>query len=150
MEENKTSPLLEMMKGMVDKPMSAMAPAFTKWLNGTLKKAEYGSLEMEFVVREEMCNPLGIIHGGVSAAIIDEMIGMTLASLGADTYYLSINLHVDFISKAKKDETIKSVTRLVRMGDKVANLECEIYNSMGQLVAKGVSNLVNTGRKRLF
>ncbi len=150
MEDKKSSPLLEMMKGMVNQPMNPLAPPFTKWLNGTLKKAEYGSLEMDFEVREEMCNPLGIIHGGVSAAIIDEMIGMTMASLGADTHYLSINLHVDFISKAKKGETVKAITKLIRMGDKVANLECEIYNSMNHIVARGVSNLVNTGRKKLF
>jgi len=40
-------------------------PPFTKWLNGKIINAEYGQVELEIMVRPEMANPTGLLHGGM-------------------------------------------------------------------------------------
>lgn len=58
-----------------------------RWLNGTLRAADAGTLTVEFLVREEFTNPAGTLHGGVIAAICDDVIGATVFSLGLPQIY---------------------------------------------------------------
>ena len=43
--------------------------------------------KFEFVMRAEMTIPMGTLHGGVMAAIMDDMIGATIICLGRDHFY---------------------------------------------------------------
>jgi uncharacterized protein (TIGR00369 family) len=139
------NPILEMFKNHIDKPMSDIAPPLTQWLNGKLLKAELGSFEMSFVVRKEMTNPAGLLHGGIHASILDDIIGLTVAALGLPNLYVSINLHIDFLNPAKIGETVIAKSTVVRSGKTIVNAVAEIYNEKGQLLSKATSNLANTG-----
>jgi uncharacterized protein (TIGR00369 family) len=105
---------------------------------------------MEFTVREDMANPVQMMHGGVHAAIIDEMTGMMVASLGLPNLYVSISLTVDFVSKAKIGETIIAKATLDKQGMTIMNTSCEIRNLDGQLLSRGTCNLVNTNKDRAY
>ncbi|SFF02564.1 PaaI family thioesterase [Thermoflexibacter ruber] len=139
------NPILEMFKAHIDKPMSDIAPPLTQWLNGTLLKAELGSFEMSFKVRKEMTNPAGLLHGGIHASILDDIIGMTVAALGLPNLYVSINLHIDFLHPARIGETVIAKSTVIRSGKTIVNAAAEIYNEKGQLLSKATSNLANTG-----
>lgn len=39
-----------------------------RWLNPILLHAAEGALELKYTVRPEWLNPVGILHGGISAA----------------------------------------------------------------------------------
>ena len=54
------------------------------WLDGTLKKAEMGSISVEFVVREDQCNHAGVLHGGIISTMLDELMGRTLITIEID------------------------------------------------------------------
>ena len=118
---------------------------YGQWLNGTLIAAEEGELTMEVVVRKDMCNPGGILHGGVATGMMDDLIGMTTFSMGTQAFYATINLSVDFLFAAKPDEKLTVKSKIVRMGKKIAHAEGEIKNEAGQIVAKCTTNLVATG-----
>ena len=118
---------------------------YGRWLNGTLIAAEEGELTMEVIVRKDMCNPGGILHGGVATGMMDDLIGMTTFSMGTQAFYASINLSVDFLFAAKPDEKLTVKSKIVRMGKKIAHAEGEIKNEAGQIVAKCTTNLVATG-----
>jgi uncharacterized protein (TIGR00369 family) len=139
------NPILEMFKAHIGKPMSDVAPPLTQWLGGTLLKAELGSFEMSFTVRKEMTNPAGLLHGGIHASILDDIIGMTVAALGLANLYVSINLHIDFLAPAKIGETVVAKSTIIRSGKTIVNAVAEIYNESGQLLSKATSNLANTG-----
>ena len=124
------------------------APPFTKWLNGTLLKIEEGEAEMSFVVREEMTNALGILHGGIHSAILDEVIGMTISVMSLPTVYVSLNLNVDFLAPAKTGETITAKVKVVRAGKTIIHAIGELYNAQNQLLSKATTNLANTGKPR--
>jgi acyl-coenzyme A thioesterase 13 len=114
------------------------------WLDGTLKKADMGSISVEFVVREDQCNHAGVLHGGIISTMLDELMGMTLITIEIDFLYVTINLHVDFLFGAKAGETVTVTSEVFRVGKKIANVEAKMYNAEGKILAKGTSNLAAT------
>ena len=137
---------LDFFKRNIGKSSSEMSPSpFGRWLNGTLIAVEEGSLTAEFIVRTDMCNPGGIMHGGVATSIMDDLIGMTVFSTGNQTFYSTVNLSVDFLFAAKPNEKLTAKSKIVRMGKKIAHAEGEIRNEAGQIIAKCTTNLVATG-----
>ena len=142
MTDNQT---LEFFKSNIGKTSSEMSPsAFGRWLNGTLIAVEEGELTVEVIVREDMCNPGGILHGGVATGMMDDVIGMTVFSMGTQVFYSTVNLSVDFLFGAKPDEKLTVKSKIVRMGKKIAHAEGEIRNEAGKIVAKCTTNLVAT------
>lgn len=143
-----TNQVLDYFIANIGKNSSEMSPsALGCWLDGKLIAVEEGSLTVEFVVREEMTNPGKILHGGVSASMMDDVIGMTVFSLGRENFYSTINLSVDYLLPAKVGEVIYVKSKVIRAGKTVINMECEVRNNEHKIVAKCTSNLVTTGIK---
>ena len=139
------NPVLDYFKSNIGKSFGDVSPSpFGRWLNGTLTGVEEGSLMAEYIVRKDMCNPGGIMHGGVATGIMDDLIGMTIFASGSQIFYSSVNLNVDFLYSAKPDEKLTAKSTIVRMGKKIAHAEGEIRNETGQIVAKCTTNLVAT------
>lgn len=139
------NPALEFFKNNIGKTSAEVSPSpFGRWLNGTLTAVEEGSLTVEFIVRTDMCNPAHILHGGVATSILDDVIGMTVFSMGSQIFYSTVNLSVDFLFAAKPNEKLTAKSKIVRMGKKIAHAEGEIRNETGQIIAKCTTNLVAT------
>jgi uncharacterized protein (TIGR00369 family) len=139
------NPALEFFKSNIGKAANEVSPSpFGRWLNGALSKVEEDSLTAEFIVRKEMCNPGGILQGGVATAMMDDLIGMTVFASGSQIFYSTVNLSVDFLFGAKPDEKLTVKSKIVRIGKKIAHAEGEIRNEAGQIVAKCTTNLVAT------
>ncbi len=137
--------VLDFFKSNIGKSSSEMSPSpFGRWLNGTLTAVEENSLTAEFLVRMDMCNPGGIMHGGVATGIMDDLIGMTVFSSGTQVFYSTVNLSVDFLYAAKPNEKLIAKSKIVRMGKKIAHAEAEIRNEAGHIIAKCTTNLVAT------
>ncbi|MFW9945303.1 MAG: PaaI family thioesterase [Candidatus Odinarchaeota archaeon] len=119
-------------------------PPFSKWLNGKLINAEYGKIELEFIVRPEMANPTGLLHGGMQCGLMDDTIGMTTATLGYEGFPISIDFHVDYLGKVKVGEKVKVIGKIIREGRNIIHAIAEIYDLNGNLISTGNSNLLKT------
>lgn len=117
---------------------------FGAWLNATIQDVnDEGDLTLEFEVREEMLNPMGTIHGGALAAILDEAMGMQLfVKSNEDDAYFALNIAVDFVKNAKFGEKLNVQTEVVRIGRNTANLKSVIRNTKNEVVAQGSSNFL--------
>lgn len=118
-----------------------------RWLNYRLLKVAPGSIEASVEVREEMTNPVKMLHGGMIAMICDELCGLAFYSLGTSTFYTTVNLSVDYLYSAPMGSTVVCKSSVVRSGKKIANTECFIYAEDGTLIAHAKSNLVNTDKE---
>jgi uncharacterized protein (TIGR00369 family) len=145
-----SNPVKEYFQSRIGSDLGDFTPPFSRWLGGTLLEVSDKHVTMEFTVREDMTNPVQILHGGVHAAIIDEMTGMMVASLGLPNLYVSISLTVDFVSKAKIGEKIIAKATLDKQGMTIMNTSCELRNLDGQLLSRGSCNLVNTNKDRAY
>jgi acyl-coenzyme A thioesterase 13 len=140
-----TNKILEYFKSNIGHKMGDKGPSLVaKWLDGKLIAAESGSLTFEFEVKPDFTNPVKILHGGVASAIMDEVIGATVYSLEKDAFYASVNLNVDFLNPAKEGEVIIARSQVIRNGNTIVHVECQIHNENGDLIAKSVSNMVRT------
>ena len=139
------NPAIDFFRNNIGKASAEISPSpVGRWLNGTLIEVEEGSLTMEFIVRKDMCNPGGIMHGGVAIGMMDDIIGMTTFLMQNQAFYSTVNLNTDFLYSAKPNEKLIVKSKIVRMGKKIAHAEGEICNEAGQIIAKCTTNLVAT------
>jgi len=128
------------------KEISQSPSHFMNWLKPTLICAEEGSLHCSYKVRKEWTNPYGILHGGITAGIIDDLIGATVYILGLHARYTTVNNSIDYFAPANEDDEITAKTSVVKQGRTIINLQCEIFlPAKNRLIAKGYSNMLNMG-----
>lgn len=135
---------LDQLKEIVGKPGIKTPSGAGNWLNLTLLEVSKGAATLRMRIRPEMCNPYGMIHGGMMSLLIDESIGWAIISLESDVNYTSLNLVVDFLYAAAVDEEIDARAEIIRQGKKIINAEVKVYNKLGTLLAKATSNLIVT------
>lgn len=146
MEEYIAAQRLIIFQSFKGKEINQSPSPFMNWLKPTLIDAERGSLHCSYVVRKEMTNPYGILHGGITAGIIDDLIGATVYILGLNARYTTINNNIDYFAPANEGDIITAKTSVVKQGRTVINLQCEIFlPAKNRLIAKGYSNMLNIG-----
>ncbi len=136
--------LLEYLQSQIGKESYTSFSPYGQWLGGKVIAAEEGHLIIGFSVREDMTNPIGIMHGGVIAGMIDDTIGMVVSSLGFETYSVSVNLNIDYLSGGKVGDDLTVEAKVVRKGNSLVHTECSVHNQKGTLIAKGTANLFRT------
>lgn len=117
------------------------------WLEFVLEGIDRGFAKISVVVRKDMCNPYGNIHGGMMALVMDEVIGWSVVSLDTSNNYTSLNLNVDFLYAIKQGDRLRAIAKVIREGKKIIHVECTVWDMEGRLLAKSSSNLIVTGMK---
>jgi len=148
--QNKSVTRLEYLHTFIGQPMQESFSPVGRWLNGTLLDIQEGTMKVEFLVREDMSNPMGVLHGGIAATILDDVVGTMVYALGREFAYTSVNLNCDFLNPAKTGETVIAHAKVVRAGKNIIHVEGVIKNPDGLIIAKCSSNLVQTGVKIPF
>lgn len=114
------------------------------WLGITVEKIEKGSAVLTMEVRHEMTNPYGNIHGGMMALVIDEAIGWGVVSMDTETHYTSLTLNLDFLYAIKQGDRLRAESKVLRVGKKIINVECHVFDMAGKILARANSNLIAT------
>lgn len=139
----------EMLKANIGKEITESPSPFMAWLRPVVLKVEEGSLTFQHTIRKEMTNPFGTLHGGITAAIIDDAIGATLISYGEPFFYVSVNLVIDYLSAAREGDIVIADTSIIKKGSQVVNAQCEVWHAdRTRLIAKGYTNLLKTEIKK--
>ena len=138
------NPRLDFFKSQINQDMSASISPVGRWLNGTIRAAELGRLVAEFVVRDELTNPAGVLHGGAASAMLDDLIGAMVFTLGREYAFTSVNLNVDFLNAARLGDTVTATAEVVRAGKNIIHCEGRIVAVDGKIIAKCATNLIQT------
>ncbi|XP_018571861.1 acyl-coenzyme A thioesterase 13 [Anoplophora glabripennis] len=98
-----------------------------------------GNCLAEMEVSEEHTNPLGGLHGGFSATLVDNISSYGLLSHKFGSVpSVSVDLHTTYLRGAKIGDTIEIDARTLRVGKSLAVLEVYIKNKVtGELLVKG-------------
>ncbi|NII82436.1 MULTISPECIES: PaaI family thioesterase [unclassified Pedobacter] len=146
MEPSLSEQRLTFLRQSMGKVITASPSNFMNWLAPVLIKAEYGILVCQYTIRKEMTNPYQILHGGVTAGIIDDLIGATVFTMGLNERYTTVNNYIDYFATASEGDEVIAETAIVKRGRTILNLQCEIFlPSKNRLIAKGYSNMLNIG-----
>lgn len=138
---------LVFLKSFIGKNLTQSLSPVGAWLNGKLLSIQEGRMEVEFIVRKDMCNPMDVLHGGIAATILDDVLGTVVYALGRDFAYTSVNLNCDFLNPASLGDVIIATGVIIRAGKNVIHAEGKVLDSTGRIIAKCASNLIQTSLK---
>jgi uncharacterized protein (TIGR00369 family) len=134
-----------MLRQYIGKEVEGSPSPFMNWLKPEILKVEEGSLAFSYKIRPEMANPFGTLHGGITAAIIDDAMGATLIAYGEEVFHVTVNLSVDYFAVARVGDVVIAETQVVKKGRQIVNIHCDVWNAdRTKLLAKGYSNLIKT------
>jgi len=137
---------LNSLRQSLGKVIDSSPSNYMNWLAPVLEKAENGILVCRYKIRKEMTNPYQILHGGVTAGIIDDLIGATVYTMGLDSRFTTVNNYIDYFAPANEGDEIIAETAVVKKGRTIINLQCDIFlPSKNRLIAKGYSNMLSIG-----
>lgn len=145
----KSNPTIAYLKTLIDKPFLRSISPSTLLLGGTLRHIDVGEAWIDYPIKKEMSNPIGMIQGGFLAAIIDDTIGLAFFSMDPKFMFTTTNLNVNFLFGARVGEVIHAKANVIRMGKKIANFECKVFNAAGEVIASSTTNLVVTTVKAI-
>lgn len=137
------NPILELLKQNIGKSLAIPSP-ISKWLDGILIEVEEGVLVAEYPVKPEFANPMGVMHGGVYAVMMDDLMGALVFSLNNEYLFTTVNLAIDYLSSAKIGEKVRVRAEVIKAGKNIIHCECKLYNESGKLLTKSISNLAKT------
>lgn len=138
---------LSFLRQFIGRPMDQHFSPVAKWLNGVLLSIEEGAMEVEYQVREDMCNPMGTLHGGIAATILDDIVGTMVYALGREFGFTSVNLNCDFLNPAVVGDVLVAKSAVIRAGKNIVHVEGRLVNAHGRVIAKCTSNLIQTAFK---
>ena len=99
--------------------------------------AEPGIVAFHSVPGFRHYNPIGSVHGGYAAILLDSAMGLAVHSaLPAGTGYTTLEFKVSFIKGMTKDTgPIRTEGRTLNVGRRTATAEARITDSKGRLLA---------------
>jgi uncharacterized protein (TIGR00369 family) len=86
-------------------------------------------------------NPIGVVHGGVAATLLDSAMGCAVHStLPAGAGYTTLEIKVNFV-RAMTSETgrVRCEAKLIHIGGRTATAEGRIIDEAGKLYAHGTT-----------
>ena len=127
--------LLAMMRGETSPPPAVVA------IGATLEDVERGQVIFSLRADELHENPMGTMHGGVIATLVDTAMGCAVSStLSADEGFTTLELKTNYLRAITKDTGyITAVGRVAHSGSKIALAEAHVYDADGTLCAHATS-----------
>ena len=133
------------LESKINQPIGSEVPGVSGWLRGMIRKVDDNTISLEVTIRPEMCNPAGTLHGGIHMAILDEVIGMTVAAMGNETHFVTLNMTSDLLRSAVAGEVVTAVSQVVKPGRKAIHIIGSLYNAQGKELSRCTQNMVSVG-----
>jgi uncharacterized protein (TIGR00369 family) len=104
-------------------------------------EVEQGLITVSVDTRPDFANPLGSVHGGIGATLLDTAMGCAVhTTLPAGTGYTTLELKVNYIRAAKTSgQTLTATGTVIHVGSRVATAEGKVVDEAGKLIAHGTT-----------
>ncbi|MBA2333419.1 MAG: PaaI family thioesterase [Acidobacteriota bacterium] len=94
---------------------------------------------IEIEMRDELRQPSGVLHGGVTATLIDTAMAFAVITrLAEDERASTIDLTVHYL-RPHTTGTITCTGKVVRAGNKIFTVSADVVNEQGKLIATALS-----------
>ena len=108
---------------------------------GYLSEVERGRVVFSYEPVFDHYNPLGSIHGGIAATLLDSVMGCAIhTTLKAGVGYTTLEIKVNYVrAMTDKTGTAKAEGKIINVGSRVATAEGRLVDSAGKLLAHGTT-----------
>jgi uncharacterized protein (TIGR00369 family) len=117
------------------------APPICETLGIALSEVELGRVTFSYTPVFAHFNPLGSIHGGIAATLLDSVMGCCIhTTLKAGTGYTTLEIKVNYV-RAMTDKTgpVKAEGKVINVGARIATSEGRLVDAAGKLLAHGTT-----------
>ena len=116
-------------------------PNIAGLLGMELVEADEGSAVFTVDARAEFSNPLGTVHGGIAATLLDSAMGCAVhTTLPAGVGYTTLELKINYITAIRLDAGRLTCTgSVIHVGGRVATAEGRLTDAAGRLLAHGTT-----------
>jgi uncharacterized protein (TIGR00369 family) len=134
---------LQCIQGIIDGTLAP--PPIAELLGFTIVEADEGRAVFAMEPAEWMYNPIGSVHGGIAATILDSCMGCAVhTTLEAGIAYTTTDLQVRYI-RAMTEQTgrVLAEGRVIHRGKRTATAEGRLFvESDERLIAHGTTGCV--------
>lgn len=104
-------------------------------------EVEVGRAVFEGEPAEYHYNPIGVVHGGLAATLLDSAMGCAVHStLPVDVSYTTIEIKVNYLrALTSTTGTVRAEGHVIKVGGRVALAEGRISDAAGTLYAHGTT-----------
>ena len=122
-------------------------PSMAQTLNFWMETVENGRVVFRGEPKAGFFNPLGTVHGGWCATLLDSCMGCAVhTTLGKGVGYTTIEIKTNFVRSLTLDGGVISAEgKVTHAGRRVALAEGRITDSQGRLVATGTTSCLIFG-----
>ena len=119
----------------------APPPPAVALLGMALDEVERGRTVFSLVADEMFENPMGTMHGGIVATLVDTAMGCAISStLPADAGFTTLELSTNFVRAITATTgRVHAEGRVLHGGGRVATTEARVYDDNGTLYAHATS-----------
>lgn len=130
---------LSLFKGLVEGRFPA--PPIARVLGFKVTEVEFGRVVFTYTPVFDHYNPLGTVHGGIAATLLDSVMGCCIhTTLKAGIGYTTVEIKVNYV-RAMTDKTgpVRVEGRTINVGSRIATSEGKLYDGAGKLLAHGTT-----------
>ncbi len=111
------------------------------------EELEHGTATLSIPTRPSFANPLGVLHGGAAATLLDSVMGCSVhTTLEAGIGYGTLELKVNYIRTVPIDgRRLTGTGTVIHVGRQVATAEGKVVDEAGRLVAHGTTTCLIYG-----
>ena len=125
---------LELMQAMVTGDFPH--PSMSEVVPMKITAAEYGEVVFEAMADDRHLNPLGGVHGGFFATVMDLVTGCAVhTTLEPNVGYGTIDLHVKMLKAIPKNTLLIATSRVIQSGYSLGISEGSLKDEKGNLYA---------------
>ena len=123
---------------------SGRRPPIGETMNFDLVEIERGRAVFEGTPDRSVYNPIGSVHGGYAATLLDSACGIAVHShLAAGQGYTTLDLKVAYHrGLSDRSGRVRAAGRVVSIGRRVAFAEATLHDGEGRLCASATSTLL--------
>lgn len=112
---------------------------FAKLIGMRLADIRPNEAVVEIEMRDDLRQPSGVLHGGVTATLIDTAMAFAVRTYLTDTEpTATIDLTVHYLRPLVEGKAV-CTARVVRPGKRIFTVSADVHNEEGKLIATGLS-----------
>jgi uncharacterized protein (TIGR00369 family) len=125
------------------------APPIALLLGFDIEEVEEGRVVFTAEPGEHHYNPIGVVHGGLAATLLDSAMGCAVHSLlPQGRAYTTLEIKVNYVRAIKRESgRLRAVASVVHMGGRIATAEGRLVDASGQLYAHATTTCILLGAR---
>ncbi|WP_326779280.1 PaaI family thioesterase [Streptomyces sp. NBC_01445] len=127
---------LELMR-WVQSTNSDDIPSIRRLIGMRVDDVDHGRVVMSLKTRPDFTNPLGTVHGGIAATLLDSVMGCAVhTTLPAGVGYTTLELKVNYIRASHVNgQKLTASGTVIHAGRRTATAEGKVVDDNGKLIA---------------